>query len=48
MDQMLLNLKEKNLMFNGKIQKIVSLLAGFCSVRFAYHLSRYFWVFSEL
>jgi len=27
-------------MANGKIQKMVSLLAGFCSVRFAYHLSR--------
>jgi len=29
----------KNLAFNGRVQKIVSLLSGFCSVRFAYHLS---------
>jgi len=29
----------KNYAFNGRVQKIVSLLSGFCSTRFAYHLS---------
>lgn len=29
----------KPLSFNGRIQKIVSLMAGYCSVRFSYHLS---------
>jgi len=30
----------RNYMFNGRVQKIVSLLSGFTSSRFAYHLSR--------
>lgn len=28
----------KPISFNGRIQKIVSLIAGYCSVRFSYHL----------
>jgi len=27
------------IMFNGRIQKLISLMSGFCSVRFAYHMS---------
>jgi len=30
----------KNYFFNGRVQKIVSLMSGFTSSRFAYHLSR--------
>jgi len=30
----------KNFIFNGRVQKIVSLMSGFCSSRFTYHLSR--------
>jgi len=31
--------KQYNMIFNGRTEKIVSLMAGFCSVRFSYHLS---------
>jgi len=34
------NNENKGIMFNGRIQKIVSLMSGFCSSRFSYHLSR--------
>jgi len=30
----------KNYAYNGRVQKLTSLLSGYCSVRFAYHLSR--------